>query len=131
MVGSILNYALAVGITLILALSTIAAEQSKATVFTMDTNDQLLDYCAMHPTAKIRYKNLIRFLIFTLIPHTLVHLRLKAMLQGPFPWMATRRQTTNKIIWTHIIILAHAYWVQFILCQHIQWLKTRFSSMSI
>ncbi len=59
MVGSILYYAQAIGIILLMALSIIVAEQSKVTKFTMDTVEQLLDYCAMNPNAKIRYENLI------------------------------------------------------------------------
>ncbi len=52
-------YARAVIITLPMALSTIDAEQSKATEFTVDTDKQHLDYCAIYPNAKIRYKNLV------------------------------------------------------------------------
>ncbi len=39
-----------------MAISTNAAEQSKATKFTINTVKQLLDYCALHPGAKIEYK---------------------------------------------------------------------------
>ncbi len=56
---SILLYARAVDITLLIALTSIGAEQSKATKFTMDTVKHFLDYCTMHPNTKIRYKNLI------------------------------------------------------------------------
>ncbi len=37
-------------------LSTIAAEQSKTTEFTINTVEQLLDYCVTYPNAKIRYE---------------------------------------------------------------------------
>ncbi len=47
-VGSILYYTKAINITLLLALSTIDAEQSKATEFNMDMIKQILDYCTMH-----------------------------------------------------------------------------------
>ncbi len=47
-------YARAVNITLIISLSTIAAELSEATAFTMDTVKQLPDYYAMHSHAKMR-----------------------------------------------------------------------------
>ena len=42
--------------TLAVALSTIAAEQSKATEKTAKAVNKLLNYCATHPNAAIRYK---------------------------------------------------------------------------
>ena len=38
-----------------MVLITIAAEQANATKKTLNTVEQLLDYCASHPDAKIRY----------------------------------------------------------------------------
>ena len=38
-----------------MSLSTIAAEQAKATKRMLETSEQLLDYCATHPDAKIRF----------------------------------------------------------------------------
>ena len=55
-VGSILYYARAVDLTVLMALSTIASDQSKATEKTEQTVEQLLDYCATHPDATIRYR---------------------------------------------------------------------------
>jgi len=55
-VGSILWYARAVNLTVLMALSTIAGEQSKATENTEDTVEQLLDYLASHPNATIQYR---------------------------------------------------------------------------
>ena len=54
-VGTLLWYARAVDPTLRVALSAIAAQQSKATEKTMEATKQLLDYCATHPDAIIRY----------------------------------------------------------------------------
>ncbi len=55
-VGNMTYYAWNVDITLLMALSAIAAEQSKTTEFWMDKVQKLLYYCAIHPNAKIRYK---------------------------------------------------------------------------
>ena len=54
-VGSILYYARAVDMTVLMALSTIAAEQTKATTKTMARCRQLLDYLAANSEAKVRY----------------------------------------------------------------------------
>jgi hypothetical protein len=50
-VGSILYYARAIDLTVLMALSTIASEQSKGTERTMKKCKQLLDYLATHPDA--------------------------------------------------------------------------------
>ena len=55
-VGSILYYARDVDLTVLMALSSIAAQQSKATKKTMNNTEQLLDYLATHPNATIRYR---------------------------------------------------------------------------
>jgi hypothetical protein len=55
-VGAILYYARCVDITLLMTLSTIAHEQTKATENTNLSINQLLDYCATHPNAKIRFR---------------------------------------------------------------------------
>ena len=55
-VGSILYYARAVDLTVLMALSTIAGEQAKATEHTESTVEQLLDYLATHPDATIRFR---------------------------------------------------------------------------
>jgi hypothetical protein len=52
-VGSILYYARAVDLTVLMALSTIASEQSKGTQQTMQRCKQLLDYLATHPDATV------------------------------------------------------------------------------
>ena len=54
-VGSILYYARAVDMTVLMALSTIAAEQTKATTKTMSRCRQLMDYLAANCEAKVRY----------------------------------------------------------------------------
>ncbi len=54
-VGSILYYARAVDITVLMALSSIASEQTRATTNTMAKAKQLLDYLATHPDATIRF----------------------------------------------------------------------------
>jgi hypothetical protein len=52
-IGSILYYACAVNITVLIALSLIAIEQSKGTTSTMEKVKQLLNYLATHPNATI------------------------------------------------------------------------------
>ncbi len=54
-VGSILYYARAVDMTVLMALSSLAMEQTKATERTMTKCVQLLDYLAHHSDAKIRF----------------------------------------------------------------------------
>ena len=53
--GSILYYARAVDMTVLMALSSIAVEQTKATEQTMQKCTQLLDYLAGHADAKVRF----------------------------------------------------------------------------
>jgi hypothetical protein len=55
-VGSILYYARAVNITVLMALSSIASEQTRGTTNTMAKAKQLLDYLATHPDATIRFR---------------------------------------------------------------------------
>jgi len=57
-IGSILYYAWAVDITVLMALSSIASEQTRGTTNTMATAKQLLDYLATHPDATIRFQAL-------------------------------------------------------------------------
>jgi hypothetical protein len=52
-IRSTLNYARAVNLTVLMALSTIASEQAKGTKSTMKKCKQLLDYPATHPNAII------------------------------------------------------------------------------
>jgi hypothetical protein len=54
-VGSILYYARAVDMTVLMALSAIAVEQTKATAKTMGQCIQLLDYLASNSEEKVRY----------------------------------------------------------------------------
>jgi hypothetical protein len=53
--GSILYYAHAVNMTVLMALSTIAMSQAKQTENTMECCVQLLNYLATHANAKIRF----------------------------------------------------------------------------
>jgi hypothetical protein len=55
-VGIILYYARAVDMMVLMALSTIASEQSKGTEFTIEKAYQVLDYLAMHPDAKVQFQ---------------------------------------------------------------------------
>ncbi len=52
-VGSILYYARAVDMTVLMALSTIASEQTKGTKRTLEKEYQVLDYLATHPNAVV------------------------------------------------------------------------------
>ena len=54
-IGKLLYYARAVDSTLSVALSALAAEQNKPTHSTKQKLLQLLDYCATHPNARLRY----------------------------------------------------------------------------
>ena len=56
-IGSILYYARAVDSTLLVALSTVASKQSQGTQAVAEAMSQILDYCATHPDATIRYKS--------------------------------------------------------------------------
>jgi hypothetical protein len=53
--GSVLYYARAVDLTVLMPLNHIATEQTKATEKTQAATNQLLDYLATHPDATIRY----------------------------------------------------------------------------
>jgi hypothetical protein len=53
--GSVLYYARAVDPTVLMQLNDIATEQTKATEKTQAATNQMLDYLATHPDAKIRY----------------------------------------------------------------------------
>ena len=55
-VGSILYYAIAVDMTVLMALSSIASEQMTATEKTQKRCVQLLDYLASNSEAKVRYR---------------------------------------------------------------------------
>jgi hypothetical protein len=54
-VGCILYYVRAVDMTVLMALSTIASEQTKGTERTLDKAYQVLDYLATHPNAVVRF----------------------------------------------------------------------------
>ncbi len=56
MVASILYNAQAINITILMTLNTTATEQSTVKEFMVDTVENLLDYCAIHPIAKMSYK---------------------------------------------------------------------------
>jgi hypothetical protein len=53
--GTLLYYARAVDQTLILPVNVLASEQTQATTVTSDKVINLLNYCATHPEAKLRY----------------------------------------------------------------------------
>ena len=55
-VSSILYYARAVGMTVLMALSSIASEQTKGTELTLEKAYQVLDYLALHPDAVVRFQ---------------------------------------------------------------------------
>jgi hypothetical protein len=56
-IGSILYYARAVDITVLMALSSIAIEQANGTTSTMAKAKQLLDYLATYPDTTIRFRS--------------------------------------------------------------------------
>jgi hypothetical protein len=53
--GTLLYYARAVDCTMITAIGSIATQQANATTATMQAITQLLNYCATHPNAVVRY----------------------------------------------------------------------------
>jgi len=55
-VGALLYYARAVDNTILLSLSAIASEQAHPTQLTYKRCHHLLDYCAYHPDAVVRFK---------------------------------------------------------------------------
>ena len=55
-VGVFLYYAIAIDNTVLVSLSDIGSEQSRATFKTMDKVQQLLDYIASNPNATIRFR---------------------------------------------------------------------------
>ncbi len=55
-VGSILYYARAVDMTVLMALSSIASEQTKGTERILEKAYQVLDYLATHPNAVVRFR---------------------------------------------------------------------------
>jgi hypothetical protein len=55
-VGSILYYARAVDMTVLMALSSIASEQTKGSEHTLEKAYQVLDYLASHPDAVVRFQ---------------------------------------------------------------------------
>ena len=55
-IGTILYYARIIYHTMLVALSTISRQHTKATINTWTHLKQLLDYCATHPNDTIRYK---------------------------------------------------------------------------
>jgi hypothetical protein len=54
-IGTLLYYARAVDNTMLVALGTLSSAQSTGTEATMEAVTQLLNYCATHPDAAIRY----------------------------------------------------------------------------
>jgi hypothetical protein len=54
-IGCLLYYARAVDPTMLVALSTLASAQATDTASTADAMHQLLDYCATHPDAEVRF----------------------------------------------------------------------------
>jgi hypothetical protein len=53
--GTLLFYARAVDSTMLPAISTLASQQAHGTTATMEALTQLLNYCATHPDATVRY----------------------------------------------------------------------------
>jgi hypothetical protein len=54
-IGTLLFYGRAIDSTLLVALGTLSAAQSKGTAATAQAITQLLNYCATHPDATIRF----------------------------------------------------------------------------
>jgi hypothetical protein len=54
--GSLQYYGCAVDLTMLVTLSTLASDQSKATEATVHACNQLLEYCATHPLAILQYQ---------------------------------------------------------------------------
>jgi hypothetical protein len=55
--GALLYYGRAIDRTIMMAISSLASQQATATEDTEEKLIQLLNYCATHPDATIRYRN--------------------------------------------------------------------------
>ena len=53
--GTLLYYAIAVDSNMLAAISSIATQQANSTIATLQAITQLLNYCATHPNAKVRF----------------------------------------------------------------------------
>ncbi len=96
-VGSILYYAQAVDMTVLMALSTIASKQTKGTERTMEKALQVLDYLATHPDATIWF----------CVTDMVMNIHSDASQQSLwtlFPGVATCRRKTHTLKWS----LSHA-----------------------
>lgn len=103
-VGSVLYHIGVVNITLLMALSNFASEQSKAAEFTMDTIEQPLDYCAAHPNAKVRYKKSDTILNIHSEALCLVSAKVKRCTAGHYFFSKTNNATneTGKSMFLHL-----------------------------
>ena len=55
-IGTLLFYAKAIYLTILVALDTFAAAQTSGKIETEKATQKLLDYCATHPDATVQYK---------------------------------------------------------------------------
>jgi hypothetical protein len=87
-ISSILYYACAVDITVLMVLSSVAIEQSNGTTNTMEKAKQLLDYLATYPDATIRFKALdvimnVHWVVFIQVQR--LQSRMRPFLHGMLP----------------------------------------------
>ncbi len=120
-VRRILYYSWAVDIKLHVDLSTVAAEQSKATEFTRDRVKQLFNYFAMHQNTKVRYKKLYdtEYSLWCLIPWCIQSN--KQSCTTLLPRMASPRYTTIRIEWTNPYSCVTPILCCFICCWYRTW----------
>jgi hypothetical protein len=99
-VGSILYYARAVDMTVLMALSMIASEQTKGTECTMEKALQLLDYLATHPNAKVLFRAsdmIMNIHSQSVVPNRTLISQQSMRMRAFFPWVVTQRGKTHQV----------------------------------
>ncbi len=93
-IGSILYYARAINITVLMALRYIAIKQTKRTTSTMEKAKQLLDFLATNPNATMRFKTSDMIMNIHLDALYLSEQTHGAERTGIFSWVGTQKTVT-------------------------------------
>ncbi len=108
-VGSFLYYARAIDLTILMALSNIATQQTTPTENTKKQVDQFLDYMWTHSNAKIRYHASDMILNIHLNALYLCTSRKQPGRWLFLPWQLTRQRQSNQTQWCHPHYLHHPH----------------------
>jgi hypothetical protein len=95
-IGCLLYYARTVDPTMLVALSTLASAQATVTTATAEAMHHLLDYCATHPEAEVRFHSSDMVLQ---VSSDASYLSEPEARSPPLPGQQRRSATTNQ--WTH------------------------------